>query len=416
MSILSPTPPPVGTDELLNRLQSRASDMARRSSLDNADALRALPPEIRVTELPWVTRRTLSTVFGSLRRNESPTGDELRPAREIAVQRADEGVPLSVVVRNWERGFQRFWSDASAAADPADADIMAYLGTALLALFGTFTATLVDAYEQEQVVLASETSSAGHLVARMMLDGQEARPYADRFRIELHGGYHVLALQIASMPDELVDDATGRLVAGRRKMRKILTLAEFRRSSPTLTTLGPAGGHVLLPVDPDSAASAYEIATQLVDRIRSAVDVDIRAGLVAEVPIGEVSRAGHLATEVLHLSAGHRAGHAVYLLDDVALEFQLTRPGPALDHIRDALTPIEPFPELIEFLECYLDCDMDRGRTAKTLGVHPNTVNNRLHKVASLTGIDPTGFAGVMAFGAALAVRKHLPEEDVAAG
>ncbi|MYR07737.1 hypothetical protein GTV32_16150 [Gordonia sp. SID5947] len=413
MAALTPTPPPAGTADLLNRLHARAAGMIKQSALDSSDALSALPPEIRLTELPWVTRRTLTTVFRSLGGNVTPNAEELRPAREIAVQRADEGVPLSVVIRNWQRGFERFWNEATSLSRSDEKDEMAYLGAALISLFGIFSATLVDAYEQEQVILDSEKSGAGHLVARMILDGQEAHPYADRFRIELADEYHVLALEIASTPDELVEDATGRLVAGRRKMRKILSLSEFRRTNPTLTTLGPAGGHVLMPVDPDGSSLAHTLAGELVERIRSSVGVPIRAGLVENVPIADVPDAGKLASEVLRLSGRQRARHTVARLDDVALEYQLTRPGPANDHLRGVLAPFDQSPDLITFLEEYLRCDMDRKRTARSLGVHPNTVNNRLHRVASLSGIDPTGFEGVMTFGAALTAAHGTPARSL---
>ncbi|AZG47152.1 PucR family transcriptional regulator [Gordonia insulae] len=407
MAALSTAAPPPRTGELLKRVQTRVSELVRQSALDDTDMLRSLPPEIRQTELPSVTRRNLSVILRAVAENAGPRDEDLRPAREIAVQRADEGVPLSLVIRNWQRGFRRLWDEATAVALADETAEVEYLGTALLSLFGTYTATLVEAYEQEQVVLGSEKSGAGHLVARMVLDGQDARPYADRFQIELVAQYSVLALDIAPMPEEAVDDTTGRLVAGRRKMRKILELADFRRSRALITTLGPAGGHILLPIDTDEDTSPYDTACDLVGRIRSAVGVPLRAGIVESVPIAEIPSAGQLASEVLRLSAMRDGDGAVYRLADVALDYQLTRPSPARAPLADVLEPIQPFPELIEFLECYLRCDMDRGRTARALAVHPNTINNRLHRVASLTGVNPGGFEGVMIFGAALAVTRY---------
>ncbi|MYR07743.1 hypothetical protein GTV32_16180 [Gordonia sp. SID5947] len=394
MRSLSPAPPPAGVEQLLKRLQTRVSELIRQSTLDDADLLRSLPSEIRQTELPSVTRRNLAVILRSIAENVGPDDEDLQPAREIAVQRADEGVPLSLVIQNWQRGFRRLWDEVSAVAHADETAEVTYLGTALLALVGTYTTTLAEAYEQEQVVLGSEKSGAGHLVARMLLDGQDARPYADRFQIELVKQYSVLALEIESTPDELVDDTTGRLVAGRRKMRKILGLTDFRRTRSMISTLGPAGGHLLLPVDPDDASTPYDTACDLVDRIHSAVGVMLRAGLVECVDVAELPSAGVLSTEVLRLSAGHPSERTVYRLADVALAYQLSRPSAAREHLRGMLAAVEPFPELIEFLECYLRCDMDRGRTARALAVHPNTVNNRLHRLTSLTGVDPSGFEG----------------------
>ncbi|MFE9144968.1 helix-turn-helix domain-containing protein [Streptomyces tubercidicus] len=54
----------------------------------------------------------------------------------------------------------------------------------------------------------------------------------------------------------------------------------------------------------------------------------------------------------------------------------------------------------------FLDCDLDRRRTAQALNVHPNTVDNRLARAAQLTGLDPHTTHGVQLFGAALTLRR----------
>ena len=47
-----------------------------------------------------------------------------------------------------------------------------------------------------------------------------------------------------------------------------------------------------------------------------------------------------------------------------------------------------------------------RRRTAQALGVHANTVDNRLDRVAALTGLDPRTTRGLQLLGAALVVRR----------
>ena len=47
----------------------------------------------------------------------------------------------------------------------------------------------------------------------------------------------------------------------------------------------------------------------------------------------------------------------------------------------------------METLRAYLDCDLDVGRAARALYVHPNTVRYRLRRIGELTGLDPRRFS-----------------------
>ncbi|WP_269814829.1 helix-turn-helix domain-containing protein [Nocardia aurea] len=46
-------------------------------------------------------------------------------------------------------------------------------------------------------------------------------------------------------------------------------------------------------------------------------------------------------------------------------------------------------------LRIHIGNDLDRQRTAARLGVHPNTVDYRLKRVARLTGHDPVPSTGI---------------------
>jgi DNA-binding PucR family transcriptional regulator len=53
----------------------------------------------------------------------------------------------------------------------------------------------------------------------------------------------------------------------------------------------------------------------------------------------------------------------------------------------------------------FLEEQHDRRRTARRLALHPNTVDNRLARVAELTGLDPSTPRGVTLLVTALALR-----------
>jgi sugar diacid utilization regulator len=51
---------------------------------------------------------------------------------------------------------------------------------------------------------------------------------------------------------------------------------------------------------------------------------------------------------------------------------------------------------LMETLRTYLDSDLDVGRTAEALYVHPNTVRYRLRRISEETGLDTQSFSGLV--------------------
>jgi DNA-binding PucR family transcriptional regulator len=59
---------------------------------------------------------------------------------------------------------------------------------------------------------------------------------------------------------------------------------------------------------------------------------------------------------------------------------------------RRALGPIEAYAarsraDLLETVDTFVACDLDRRRAAKRLHVHPNTLDYRLRRVEELTGL-----------------------------
>ncbi|MFD4568451.1 helix-turn-helix domain-containing protein [Streptomyces sp. NPDC058467] len=75
-------------------------------------------------------------------------------------------------------------------------------------------------------------------------------------------------------------------------------------------------------------------------------------------------------------------------------------PIPAATRSPALLDPVADRPELLETLRTHLAHQQDRRATATALGLHPNTVDNRLAKIGDQTGIElasPRGAALVIA-------------------
>ncbi|MFC7618617.1 helix-turn-helix domain-containing protein [Actinokineospora soli] len=92
----------------------------------------------------------------------------------------------------------------------------------------------------------------------------------------------------------------------------------------------------------------------------------------------------------------------MYRLRDVLLDYQLTRDTPATRELAALLAPLDD--ELIHTLRVHLSTELTRRRTAALLHVHPNTVDNRLRRVAALTGLDPSTPSHLALITAALAL------------
>ncbi|WP_169733876.1 PucR family transcriptional regulator, partial [Crossiella equi] len=114
--------------------------------------------------------------------------------------------------------------------------------------------------------------------------------------------------------------------------------------------------------------------------------------------------AAQTAQEVLRVAGAFGRPPGVYRLADVLLEYQMSRPGEALDGLARLLAPLDGSPELEQTLEVYLRRG-GRRPTASELHVHPNTVDYRLRRVLELTGLDATRISEIGLIKAALAAR-----------
>jgi hypothetical protein len=102
--------------------------------------------------------------------------------------------------------------------------------------------------------------------------------------------------------------------------------------------------------------------------------------------------------------------------EDFLLEVLLARaPDLAASLVERVVGPLQAYAErrgdsgLLETLEAFLDCGLDRRRTAEQLHVHPNTLDYRLRRVAELTGLEPGKPRDLVLLELAVARRKLAP-------
>ncbi len=204
----------------------------------------------------------------------------------------------------------------------------------------------------------------------------------------------MLALRV---PSEQHPPPVATLMA-RRRVRVLQSILDDVVGRAALHTFDGTSGVVLLPGGPHQHAEQVTAATA--QRFDTAVFVaDGGEAARADLPA-----AGRAATELAELARALGRPAGSYRLDDLLLEYQLTRPGRARDRLAERIAPLSTRPHLLAALDAYLRHGTDRKTAAAEVHVHPNTFSYRMRRIAELTGLDPADPAGTRVLAAALTV------------
>ncbi|WP_433171293.1 PucR family transcriptional regulator [Actinoallomurus sp. CA-150999] len=381
------------------RLRAAAPELSRRvveRMLAEIPAYSELPQEEIAGDIAGIVQYCLRMAADVVERRRPIEAEAFGPLRDSAAQRADEGVPLEAIVSAYQLGMAMCWERLSADAGPDD---LAALQEAIGHIFEV----------QRQMVVAA---TSAYMEARKLLDGQDqedrhaamvallAGEPADPTRPGSAPLYVALTVVLARHPDESGTGTKAR-IAARRKIRRARSVLDRFGTGPALAKLDGSNGTVLLPVEtrPD-----WRDLCRLIQRTAKSADVAITAAAEVAEPsaIPAVVRQNTEITELV-LRTGRPAG--LYRLQDVLLDYQLSRPSAALPGLADVLSPLDHKPELLRTLETYLGHGLDRRATAAALHVHPNTVDYRVRRIDELTGLSPARHMDVPHLSAALIAR-----------
>ncbi|MFC4949659.1 PucR family transcriptional regulator [Pseudonocardia sp. GCM10023141] len=365
-----------------------------------------LPAEELTGDIARAIETGLALFVDALRAGRLPGPEQLAALRDSAARRAEEGVPVEAVLTAYHVGVQAVWSHVAALATAADhADLMA-CSRLMLGFLQQVTTAVAGGYLEERQIMFGDEHAVRHALLMALLDGEPAEEAAQRARFRLPRAYLVLDVAIGPHPDETAPgvDAT---VAQRRKLRRVRTELDRHAREPVLTALSATGGTVLVPADVASDALTdqhWQRLAAVVEAMARAAGADVTVGAVAAEPTG-VAAAAALAGEVRAVAVAFGRGPGLWRLDDVLLEYQLSRPTAASARLAALLAPLDDQPDLLATLAAYLRTGQNRRQTATALHVHPNTVDYRLRRVAAITGLDPTRAADVTRIEVGLAAR-----------
>lgn len=382
------------------RCERRADKLARRMAHEYFEVLPGyaeLPGDVKDVEIAATARHGVRLFLRHVAEPRSGH-DGYRVFRERAAQRAEEGMPLQLLLRTHALGMYVLWQALREAAGPGEETALVELVDLLLQHHHGLVGAVAETYLDERSALEAEHQAQRRAVVRGLLDGmlQPGHVLLDQLRLE--GAMLVLALGIGR------PRAPEGAVVLRRRLRRIQTVLDrtFRTEVLALLDAGPDGtadtGRAVVPAE-------CEPPEDLARRLTKACGLEVRVAAVPAGCLAAVPEAARTAAEILRIARACGLAAGVHRLDDVLLEFHLSRPGPSGDRIAQLLDPVGDRPELVETLRTHLQHRQDRRATAAALGLHPNTVDNRLARIAERTGLDLSSPRGTALALAALMLR-----------
>ncbi|NGN65574.1 PucR family transcriptional regulator [Streptomyces sp. A7024] len=381
---MSQPPISAAARRLAARLEPRVNELARRMTQDTFTELPgygALPADMRDVEFAATARHGMRRFLRGVRdgRLDDTAGVLFL---ERAAQRAEEGLPLHLLVRSHALGSYALWQALRETARPGEEAALVELADLLLDIAPAVLGSIVQTYLDEHHAVHAEQHALRQAVAGNLLDGllPASRPMLGR--LGLDGPAWVLALGAPPGGSGYVGT-----VAARRLRRRIQTALDGVFAADTAVFVDASGGRALVP-------GADAPPDDLAERLAQVCGAGIRVAAMPAPGPEEVAEAARTAAEVLRIAAACGRPPGLHLLDDVLLEYHLSRPGESGRRIAALLEPLADQPQLRDTLRTHLAHGRQRRATAAALKIHPNTVDNRLARTAELTGLDLTTVQG----------------------
>lgn len=354
---------------LAGRCEGQVNELARRMARGAFEQLRGyaeLPGDVKDLEIAATARQAMRLFL----RNAGSGDGGLELFQERAVQRAEEGMPLQLLLRTYTLGAQVLWQALEEAARPGEEGALVELGGALLSSQGRVVGAVTESYLDEQAALAAEHRERRRSLARALLDGT---PHPDRFA----PGTPALVMRLEFTP-------RGPLgaVAERRLVRRVQTELDREYGVEVPALVDGEGGYAMVPGDQPPPAR------RLITALSELAGPGVRLAVAPAPDPQGIPHAAHVAAEIVRVARACGRPPGLHRLDDVLLEYHLSRPSAGSDRIAALLAPLADRPDLVETLRIHLEQRQDRRATARLLGLHPNSVDNRLARVAELTGLD----------------------------
>ncbi|MEU3370639.1 helix-turn-helix domain-containing protein [Streptomyces sp. NPDC006660] len=358
---------------LAARCEPKVNELARRMAREVFEQLRGysgLPADVKDVEIAATARHAMRLFLRGTDAGAAPYA--LEYFQERAAQRAEEGMPLHLLLRTYGLGARELWRVLRETAAPEEQDALAELAEALFTAEDRVVGAVTESYLDEQAALVAERQEQRRSRARALLEGARHPddPVVDGPTLVLYAHFMEPAPSGERSP-----------VAVRRLLRRAQTALDRAFGTETLALLDGGGGHVVVP-------GCGEAPPRLLDALREVAGPEVRLACARAQSAQDIPAAARQVTEVVRVARACGRPAGLHRLDDVLLEYHVSRPSDASDRIAALLTPLDGRPELLQTLRTHLGQRQDRRATARVLRLHPNSVDNRLTRIQELTGLD----------------------------
>ncbi|WP_433657446.1 PucR family transcriptional regulator [Nocardia sp. CA-128927] len=398
---------PTGNATLVSRLLTRWPQISERML---AAGLGATPPAADLPEGHF-TAEVLPAIYACGRAVLQAIGEQRAFTRAevaafvvpVAERHAEDRIPLPLLIEAIHGSAQSVLQEAVALATTAEMHDLTVIGGRLLDLLMHINITVVETYTEVEQSIYNAEREARRALCAALLGGLPAEELAARADTALAERYTVLAIHIRH--DE--QPSTVATLISRRRIRILQRALDGLIGTTALATFDGSTGIALLPNASETDPTEH-LAAELAEQFGVAVFVAEYRSIAREI----VPEAAREATDLAELARLLGKPPGVYRLDDLLLEHQLTRPGPARERLVERITPILSSPHLLDALDAHLRHGSDRKAAAAEIHVHPNTFSYRLRRIAELTGIDPTEPHDSRLLAAALTIHRLCPAAD----
>jgi hypothetical protein len=359
-------------DALLGRLDELATAMAQRIRAEVSFYVdSAMVP---YDDLRKDCHAQLSAILPTL---GGPLTTDIAYARQSGRRRADDGVPLPKVMDSYRVSGRFIWETLVAEAQSTralDSAALVRAASKIWLILDSFTQAMATAYRDavtERIVAHEHERSA--LVAALLdgriTDSQTLWDSADVLGISRRGPYVVVAAELASVGRYVLPDVAARLRAQ--------DLSSAWRLLPDLQV-----GVVVLPDH-----------TGGLDRLVAVLDRQARhpIGVSPPYPTLDGTRTA-LRFAKIAMSGVRSTGSNVIVFDKSPLAVTAASTPEVMARIvGSVLGPLDRFAAgeraiLLNTLEAWRDSGGSTEQAAATLFCHPNTVRQRLRRIAEATG------------------------------
>jgi hypothetical protein len=327
-----------------------------------------------------------------------PGVDDDPVAGQIGRDRAEQGVPLEVMLRTFRLGGRVVWEALleRSLAVPVDPHVLGAAATAMWTVVDGLSSALSTSYRRAQLERTRRDDQRRQALVEEVLagratDGGFGRRVADQLELPVGGGYLVVVADLGA-------DGTAALPSPQSTLAALGVRSMWHVRSDTLVGIVPLEGH----------ESRF-----VLDRLRPLARGRVAAATVTG-GLADVAVAHRLA--VLTLGTVPRGATVLVQVEDRIAESLLLRsPELARRLVGAWLAPVLELPPrerdvLLETLTGWLEADRSAGVAAERLFCHRNTVLNRLHRIASLVGRDLTGRQAYVELSLALSALRLPPE------